>query len=200
MKSAWVVIYTDGSGKRRLKTFAKNKAARAFQVVTDHVVETGTHVAESVSVTIEQAAKEWVARCETLGRERAVVGNYKRAMALHVVPYIGKLKISKLDRVALSTFEDQLRAPTKKYPKGRSTNTIKTVLRMLSQMTSDAMRRGYVNRNVTHEYINSGSHASAASKAEKRAKGHLKVGVHIRHAPRSAPLWPRSAAGGVRRC
>ena len=27
IKSAWVVIYTDGSGKRRLKTFTKNKAA-----------------------------------------------------------------------------------------------------------------------------------------------------------------------------
>jgi len=171
-KSAWVVIYTDGSGKRRLKTFAKWKPARDFQIDTDAAVKAGTHVAESESVTIEQAAKEWVARREALGRERAVVGNYRRAMALHVVPYIGKLKISKLDRSKLSTFEDQLRAG------GRSTNTIKTVLRMLSQMTSDAMRRGYVNRNVTHEY-NSGSHASAANKAEKRARGRLKVGEHI---------------------
>lgn len=179
IKSAWVVIYTDGSGKRRLKTFAKNKAARNFQIDTDAAVKAGTHVAESVSVTVSEAASNWFARCEAKKRERAVIGNYKRAMALHVVDYIGDLKLSKLDRPALSKLEDQLRAPTEEYPEGRSANTIKTVFRMLSQMTKDAMRRGHVNRNITHEYNSSDSDASDDKRAEKRAKGRLEVGEHI---------------------
>ena len=156
-------------------------------------------MAELVSVTVSEAAQAWVEEAKT-ECERAVVGNYSRAMALHVIPYIGKLKISKLDRSKLTTFEDQFRAPTEEYPEGRSTKTIKTVFRMLSQMTKDAMRRGYVNRNAAHEYNSSDKRARAASKAAKRAKGRLKLASTYHHAAKSAPLSRLSPAGGEHRC
>ena len=40
-KSAWVVDYIDGAGKRQLKTFATKKAADAWSVQAQHQVAIG---------------------------------------------------------------------------------------------------------------------------------------------------------------
>jgi len=171
IKSAWVVIYTDGTGKRRLKTFAKNKAARDFKIVTDKAVMDGTHVAESVSVTVAEAASNWLAARRPM-IERSTVEGYQRLVDLHIVPFIGRVKLSKLDTATLAKLEDDLRTGK------RSLIIIKATLSAISMLIADAMRRGHVNRNVAREYQSS-SQASADKRAEKRARGRLRVGTDI---------------------
>jgi integrase len=171
-KAAWVVIYTDGSGKRRLKTFRRKAAAKDFQIETDKAVKDGTHTSESESVTIEQAVENWISRCETKKHpcERSTVESYRRTMKLHVVPFIGKLKLAKLDTSALAKLEDQLRAA------GRSALMVKVSLHFLSMMLKDAKRRGHCAQNVARDYQ---ADASSDRKAERRARGRLRAGVDI---------------------
>ena len=45
-RTAWVCDYLDGTGKRRLKTFATKKAADAWSVQALHQVASGTHTPE----------------------------------------------------------------------------------------------------------------------------------------------------------
>ncbi len=52
--------YSDGAGKRRLKTFARKKDADAFAARSKVDVMAGTHVADSASVTVAEAAALWI--------------------------------------------------------------------------------------------------------------------------------------------
>ena len=63
-KTAWVVDYTDASGKRRLKTFAKKKDVDAFAATAHVEVREGVHVADSASVTVAVAGNLWIATAE----------------------------------------------------------------------------------------------------------------------------------------
>ncbi len=59
-KEAWVVDYVDQAGKRRLKTFAKKKAADNFAATANVEIRAGVHTADSASMTIAEAGKLWL--------------------------------------------------------------------------------------------------------------------------------------------
>ena len=56
-KEAWVVDYVDQTGKRRLKTFAKKKAADNFAATANVEIRAGVHTADSASVTVAEAGR-----------------------------------------------------------------------------------------------------------------------------------------------
>ena len=55
-KEAWVVDYVDQTGKRRLKTFKKKKAADNFSATANVEIRAGIHTADSASKTIARPA------------------------------------------------------------------------------------------------------------------------------------------------
>src|SRR5690349_6936366 len=59
-KEAWVVDYLDTAGVRRLATFRLKKDAdkKAAQYTVD--VHSGTHVADTESLTVAEAAEVWI--------------------------------------------------------------------------------------------------------------------------------------------
>src|SRR4030095_15591365 len=57
---AWIVDYVDQSGDRRLKTFGTKKEADAWSVAARHEVLQGTHTPESKSITVAEAAEDWI--------------------------------------------------------------------------------------------------------------------------------------------
>lgn len=59
-KTSWVVDYRDGEGRRRLKTFTKKKDADAYHSTANVEVREGTHVVDSKSITLKEAAAEWI--------------------------------------------------------------------------------------------------------------------------------------------
>lgn len=170
-KSAWVVDYVDGAGKRRLKTFKLKKQADAFSANASVEIRQGTHVADSASVTIEKAGKLWLASVDAAGLERSTAESYESHLRLHIAPFLGPTKLSALSIPAIRTFEDQLRDA------GRSPAMVKKVLVSLGTLIADAQERGLVARNVVRDVR--GRRRGADRRQEKRQRGKLKVGVDI---------------------
>lgn len=170
-KSAWVVDYVDMQGKRRLKTFARKKEADAFEATAKVEVREGVHVADSATVTVEEAGKLWLASVNRSDLERSSVEDYERTLRLHIVPFIGTVKLTALNTVRLRSYEDEL------LNAGRSASMIKRTLTTLGTMLADAQERGLVVRNAAREM--QANRGKGASRSEKRQKGRLKVGVDI---------------------
>jgi integrase len=185
-KEAWVVDYVDQSGKRRLKTFAKKKAADNFEATANVEIRAGVHTADSASVTVAEAGRLWVDTAEkgSPGREpleRATVEAYRQHLRLHIAPYIGKVKLSKLSAPMVREFEDKLARgdmPEGAEPQPRSPAMVRKVRVSLSSLLSDAQERGLVARNVVRD-LRRGRQRGAERRSEKRQKGKLKVGVDI---------------------
>src|SRR5690606_9541511 len=108
-KASWVVDYTDAKGVRRLKTFKLKKDADQFAATATVEVREGTHVADSASATVQQAAAFWIASAEAAGLERTTVDSYRSHVNLHIVPFIGDARLTALTIPAVRAFEDDLR-------------------------------------------------------------------------------------------
>jgi integrase len=167
-QEAWIVDYVDQHGKRHIKTFAKKKDADAWRDKTAVDVRQGVHTPDNASVTIAQAGDLWITTAETNGLERSTTREYKRHLAMHIVPFIGRVKLSQLSTPMVRDFEDRLRQT------GRAPDMVRRIRTSLSMLLADAQERGLVNRNVARDL-----RRGKERKAERRQKGKLKVGVDI---------------------
>jgi len=140
-KEAWVVNYTDLSGTRRLKTFARKKDADAYHAKVAVDVRAGIHTPDSSSITVAAAGKLWLARAGTDGLERATVDQYQSHLNSHIVPLIGEVKLTQLSVPMVRGFEDQL-------AKDRSPAMVRKVMHSLGAILADAQERGLVAQNV----------------------------------------------------
>ncbi|MEO9336985.1 tyrosine-type recombinase/integrase [Mesorhizobium sp. SB112] len=170
-KTAWVVDYVDGKGKRRLKTFAKKKDADQFAATASVEVREGTHLADRDTATVEVAGNLWITSSKASGLERSSVEDYERTLRLHIVPFIGPAKLNSLTTARLRAYEDELREA------GRSASMIRRVMTTLGTLLADAQERGLVVRNAAREM--QARRGQGANRQEKRHKGRLKVGVDI---------------------
>lgn len=170
-KTAWVVDYSDGTGTRRQKTFAKKKDADTFEATAKIEIREGIHVADSASVSVSQAGRFWIATAEAAGLERATVVNYRQHLDLHISPLLGATRLSTLTIPIIRAFEDQLRLA------GRSPTMQRKVLVSLGSLIADAQERGLVARNVVRDMRS--RRKGKQERQEKRQKGRLKVGVDI---------------------
>jgi len=107
-KFVWQADYRDGSGARRHKQFATKKDADNFLLTARGQVRAGTHVAESQSVTVSQAAKEWLHKAEKDGLERATVERYAETYEKSIKPKLGATKLSAVTAPALQHIIDDL--------------------------------------------------------------------------------------------
>jgi integrase len=200
---AWAVTYTDQTGKRRLKTFDRRKDADAFAGAVSVNVRAGIHVPDSQSITVAEAAQLWLASADAAGLERSTREQYGRHVGLHIVPFIGGMKLSQLTVPAARSFEDRLRAT-------RSSVMVRKVLTSLGGILGDAQERGLVAQNVV-QGLKSRRHRGKDLHADRRAKGRLKLGVDIPtpdevraiiaaldHHPRWRPLVLTAAFTGLR--
>lgn len=170
-KEAWVVDYVDASGARRLKTFPRKKEADAFASEADVEVRQGTHVADSASQTVGEAGSRWVAAAERAGLERSTTDQYRQHLNLHIVPFIGREKLSRLSIPSVRAFEDKLRS------EGRSPAMVRKILVSLGSLIADAQERGAAARNPVRDMR--GKRRGKDRKTERRQKGKLQVGVDI---------------------
>ena len=142
---AWVVDYKS-SGKRHIKTFPTRKEAVAFRDTTGVEVREGRHVADSVSITVAEAAAIWLKACE-LGRgdnppaEHSTLRAYRSSLKHHIIPAIGKVKLSQLTRANVASFRDHLLTKL-------SRPMAKKVLTSFKGILSEAEARGNVVGNV----------------------------------------------------
>jgi integrase len=180
-KEAWVVDYADQNGTRRLKTFTKKKLADAFATTAKIQIRHGIHTPDSDSVTIAEAGELWLTSAEKK-LERATVDQYRQHLTLHILPYLGRVKLSQLSAPMVRELEDRLGhgtpAPGHKEAETRSPVMVRKVRGSLGAILADAQERGLVARNVVRE-LRANRRRGKERHAERRQKGKLKIGVDI---------------------
>ncbi|MGE3993409.1 tyrosine-type recombinase/integrase [Pseudorhodoplanes sp.] len=132
----WQASYVDGAGKRRAKLFERKSDGEAWLVETRHDLARGLHTPESVLPTVKEAAALWIKRCNEKALERSTVRSYEEHVDLHIVPFIGALKLSGMNAPAVNAFADKLRE------EGRSPEMVRRVVRSLGAIFRESRRRG----------------------------------------------------------
>lgn len=140
-REAWRLRYVDGQGRERSKQFTKKGDASAYLTKVGWELSQGTHTADSASVTVAKAADLWIERAQHNDLERSTIKSYKEIAALHIVPFLGKEKLSKLTMPAVQAFVDALLVSRSKAMAGKA-------VRALASIISEAQRRGLVAQNV----------------------------------------------------
>src|SRR5262249_11027357 len=172
-RESWVVSYSTKEGGKRyqhIETFDRKKDADARHAQIKVRLGRGTHVPPSQSITVAEATELWLQACASRELEIATLDQYRGRTRLHIVPFIGEIKLTDLTVAAVRGFEDRLRLD-------RSISLVPKVLTSLSSILSDSLERGLVARNIIAELRR--NRRGAEGKASRRAKGKLQAGVHI---------------------
>jgi len=140
-QEAWQVDYADQSGRRRSKQFKRKKDAEAWLTVARHEIALGFHTPDSQSITVADAGSLWLTRAQANDLERSTLKQYEAHKRLHIDPYLGPVKLSRLTPAKIEAFVDQLL-------QSRSRPMVKKILGSLTMMIAEAVRRGLVARNV----------------------------------------------------
>ena len=84
---AWVLAYTDASGKRRLKSFKRKVDAQHHATKVSTELAAGTHVPHRMSILLSEAAELWYRGCEARGLVRSTLENYAQQKEKDHRPY-----------------------------------------------------------------------------------------------------------------
>ena len=104
-------------------------------------IAAGMHTPESDSITVREAADLWLERCARDNLEETTLRSYREHVRIHIVPFLGDLKLSKLTTPEANSFVDRLLCA------GRSRNMTNRVLRSLTSIVAEAKGRGLVSAN-----------------------------------------------------
>jgi integrase len=178
-REAWIVAYST-RGERHIKTFARKKDADQFHASVRVDVAKGIHVPASKSVTVSEAAQQWLNSCDSL--ERSTVDSYVQHVDLHIVPFIGGLKLSQLTVAAVREWQDKLRRgdPARGETQGakRSADMVRRCTISLGALIADAQERGLVAQNVVRS-LKSNRQRGKDRQAERRTRGKLEIGKDV---------------------
>lgn len=162
-KTAWIADYFDQGGKRHIKTFPRQKDAKDWLVTAQGEVQRGVHTAESVSISVAEAAKLWLEKGELEKLERSTLRQYNNHVLLHINPLLGREKLARLSTPVVESFRDTL------LRKG-SRPMARKVLASLKSILGEAQRRGLVAQNAA---------SPVKVAANKREQAKLTVGRDI---------------------
>ena len=123
----------------------------------------GVHTPRGKSITVAEAAEDWILFVKLEGRERSTIAQYRQHVDHHINPRIGRERLGKLTTPRINVFRDDLLA-------NMSRAMAKKVLTSLKALLKDAKRRGNVAQNVALD---------VSIRKEKRGKSKLKVGIDI---------------------
>jgi integrase len=180
-KESWIVDYIDQGGDRHIQTFTRKKDADDFHATVRVDVSKGIHTPQSKSLTVAEAADDWLKYGELEKRERSTLDQYRTHVRNHINPRIGGEKVAKLTTPRIQAFRDDLLASL-------SRAQAKKVLTSLKSLLKDAQRRGNVAQNVA---------LGVSIKRDNRTKLKLKVGVDIPN-PDEIKRVVHAATGRVR--
>ena len=140
-REAWRLSYTDRDGARHHKQFALKGQADAERVKVEAELASGLHTPDANSVTVAEAAKIWLVSREGEGCDRSTLKTYGEIVNRHIVPHLGKEKLSRLSAPRVVEFRDELLL-------NRSHSIASKSVRHLSMILIEAMQRGMVAQNV----------------------------------------------------
>ena len=85
-KEAWIIDQVDQRGERHIKTFVRKKDTDAHHARVAVDLSKGTHTPESRSLTVKQAAEQWLTTAEIEKLERSTIEHYRTHVIKHIVP------------------------------------------------------------------------------------------------------------------
>src|SRR3974390_1379577 len=91
--AAWVLNYTDASGKRRLKSFRRKIDAQRYETQVNVELTRGNHVPARQSTTGGEAADNWYRACEGRQLRRSTLEGYARQKK-KIVARLGGTKLN----------------------------------------------------------------------------------------------------------
>jgi integrase len=163
-QTAWIADYFDQDGKRHIKTFPREREAKAWLVTAQGEVARGVHTPENASITVAEAAELWIEKGKLENLERSTIRQYRNHVDLHIKPSrIGVEKLARLSAPIIEAFRDDL------LRKG-SRPMARKVLASLKSILGEAQRRGLVAQNAAQP---------VRVDLKKREQGKLAVGRDI---------------------
>jgi integrase len=162
-REVWIVDYKDQQGARHIHSFARKKDADEYHATVKVDVRHGIHTAPNKSITVAQAADDWITYVELEGRERSTMAQYRQHADQHIKPRIGRERLAKLTTPRINAFRDDLLAHMSRPLAKKVLTSVKSILR-------NAQRRGDVAQNVA---------ADVSIGTDKRSKRKLRVGTAI---------------------
>jgi integrase len=164
-REGWSVDYRDQKGVRTIRLFHTKKEAAAYHAKVTVEVNEGIHTAPSRSITLKEAAADWIRSGEADGLERSTLYAYRQHVDKHILSTkLGGLKLGYLKKVHVENFKEGL------ILDGMSRSMARKVLSSLKSILYDAKRRGNVAVNVA---------ADVKVKRSERDRRDLQIGVHI---------------------
>ncbi|MBX7502427.1 site-specific integrase [Qipengyuania sp. YG27] len=98
----------------------------------------------TTTVTISDAAKLWIARCELEQLERATLHSYRGHVKNHIEPKIGYLMLTELSAVHVRDFLDAMLRDSTRAMAKKCLTTLRSII-------SAAQERGLVHHNVARD-------------------------------------------------
>ena len=150
----WQLVVDDlrdeaGKRKQRYQSFEGTEAEedRALRRFIGEV-ETG-FASESGVLTVAEYMERWLAHVATIVRSRSLV-SYRQLSEMHIVPYIGALKLRELRPMRVQSLYDKLLKGGRRTKKGGklSKNSVLHVHRVLFAALRQAVRWRLVSINV----------------------------------------------------
>jgi integrase len=105
-KEAFIVDYVDQEGLRHIRTFDRKGEATEYAATVRVDIAKGVHTASKL--TVAEAADAWVKRVESEGAERSTIRQYRQHISLHILPRLGRTKLSDLSPATVERFRDDL--------------------------------------------------------------------------------------------
>src|SRR5262245_46972155 len=105
---AWVVDYVDQAGERHIQTFERKKDADDYHSNVRVDGRNGLHTPRAKSITVGEAANDWISYIQAEGRERSTVEQYSQHIRVHISPRIGREKLGQLTAPRINAFRDEL--------------------------------------------------------------------------------------------
>src|SRR5262245_12206288 len=172
-QTAWLVDYYDQHGKRQRRQFSQKRNADALALTAQVELRDVNHVPDADSITIAKAGEQWIRTAEQGSDsreplERSTIEQYEEHLQLHINPFIGSLKLSRLHVPVVRDSTDKLRRP------GRSAVMARYLPRSLASLIADAQRRVHVVRNPVRDLRSTKKGSSARGRGSA-----LKVGIDI---------------------
>jgi integrase len=93
-KEAWIVDYADQQGERHIQTFDRKKEADELHATVKVDVRKGIHTPHSKSLSVAEAAEDWIKYVELEGRERSTIEHYRNHVDHHINPRLGRERLS----------------------------------------------------------------------------------------------------------
>ena len=151
IKEAWIVDYIDQDGKRHIETRARKKEADARAAQVWIAIGKGTHVVPHDSITVKEAAENWIKRAQAAGLERATTWAYQTHIDLHILPKLGRIKLAKLSTAAIEKFRDDLLAEDNPLSRATARKVLVSLKALLKEARYGHLADGVVINNGKRE-------------------------------------------------